>query len=430
MVPDSPQSFRRRWLLLLLLATLVCLGHFNRVSISVAGNERFIRDGLIDEVSMGQIYTVFLLVYTACMLPAGWFIDRFGPTTALACMALGMGLCVALTGIVGLGPSAAGLWLSLAFVRGAAGAASSPLHPAAARCVSLWFPSGMRSRTNGIVTAGALLGIAGSYPVFGALLDRFTWQYAFVICGAAMVAFACVWRFVAANGESGGRTPSALREESDPQAIAVAPLRPPTAARGACALIRDRSLVLISLSYAAVGYFQYLFFYWIEHYFSHTLQLSDEYSRAASSIVMLAMAGGMVCGGWLADSLCRRSGEASGRRAVAVGGMSASAAFAILGIATTDPDRVVLWFSLALASLGACEGVFWTTVTDLGGQHAGVAAAFLNTFGNAGGALAPWLTAVLMTRFDWSVALGVACAISVTGGALWLGIDPLPPNER
>ncbi len=51
-----------------------------------------------------------------------------------------------------------------------------------------------------------------------------------------------------------------------------------------------------------------------------------------------------------------------------------------------------------------------------------MAAAFLNTFGNGGGALAPWLTAVLMEAFGWHVAIGFACAVCGLGG-LRLGID-------
>ncbi|MEX2188783.1 MAG: MFS transporter [Pirellulales bacterium] len=433
---DQPASraTAMRWSILLLLTMMVCLGHFNRVSISVAGNERFIENGRIDRESMGQIYTVFLLVYTACMLPAGWFIDRVGPATALTWMALGLGLCVIMTGVVGWqSESAGGLWLSLMIVRGVAGAASSPLHPAAARSVSLWFPAGTRIRANGFVTAGALVGIAVTYPVFGWLMDRFDWPWAFVICGSATMAFAVVWRCVATDGANDHRWTSVAQRAPVPRSDEPAQSQPKSpsrsVARDLLGLLRHRGLVLLSISYAAVGYFQYLFFYWIENYFSDTLHLPVEESRRASSAVMIAMAAGMACGGWAADSICRRWGQRYGRRAMAFGGMTLSALFALLGVATNEPDQVVAWFSLALASLGACEGVFWTTVTDMGGRGGGLAAAVLNTLGNAGGALAPWLTAVLIDRFDWHIAIGVACAICGLGATLWFGFDPTMPIE-
>src|SRR5207244_3216025 len=38
-------------------------------------------------------------------------------------------------------------------------------------------------------------------------------------------------------------------------------------------LLANRSLVLLTLSYAAVGYFQYLFFYWSQQYFDKVLEV-------------------------------------------------------------------------------------------------------------------------------------------------------------
>ena len=92
-----------RWLIVLMLMGFTFLGHFNRVSISVVGTERFIAREKLSEVAaagvggpsiatlqfidrekmsaedMGLVYTAFLLVYTIGMLPGGWVIDRLGP---------------------------------------------------------------------------------------------------------------------------------------------------------------------------------------------------------------------------------------------------------------------------------------------------------------------------------------------------------------
>jgi hypothetical protein len=113
---------------------------------------------------------------------------------------------------------------------------------------------------------------------------------------------------------------------------------------------------------------------------------------------------------------------------MALGGMLLSSLFAFLGTTTEAPARVLICFSLAFAVLGMCEGVFWTTVTGLGGRSAGLAAAFLNTLGNAGGTVAPWLTAVLSQRYDWTTAIVTACAINVAGGLLWTFFDPAGPR--
>ncbi|HEV3026833.1 MAG TPA: hypothetical protein VG457_04630, partial [Planctomycetota bacterium] len=89
-----------------------------------------------------------------------------------------------------------------------------------------------------------------------------------------------------------------------------------------------------------------------------------------------------------------------------------------------QPFWIVACFSLALASLGACEGAFWTTAIDLGGERAGISAAIVNTGGNAGGALAPWLTPRISLIFGWHGALVVACVFCFVGALLWVWIDP------
>ena len=61
------------------------------------------------------------------------------------------------------------------------GLLSAPLHPAAARTIGNWFPFAQRSWANGIVTAAAIVGVAVSYPGFGALIKAFDWPAAFLI---------------------------------------------------------------------------------------------------------------------------------------------------------------------------------------------------------------------------------------------------------
>src|SRR6476469_820572 len=193
----APRPSNIRWLIVAMLVGLVFLAHFNRIAISVAGSERFIGRGLSEE-EMGRVYFAFLLVYTVGMLPGGWVIARIGPRWALTGMGLGLGVCAAMTGVLGVfGLAVAALYLPLLGIRGVAGASSSTHHPGAARAVSRWFPLSGRSVANGLVTAGALVGIAVTYPGFGWLMDQFDWPLAFVISGAALVVAGLVWAALA-----------------------------------------------------------------------------------------------------------------------------------------------------------------------------------------------------------------------------------------
>jgi MFS family permease len=143
----------------------------------------------------------------------------------------------------------------------------------------------------------------------------------------------------------------------------------------------------------------------------------------------MAMALGMACGGIISDRICCWFGRCWGCRAIALTGMGLSALFASLGIAAADPDRVIMFFSLALGSLGLCEGIFWTTVPLFEKRSSGLACAFLNTVGNAGGLLAPIFTPWIGEHYGWPAAIAVACLVCGVGALLWLGIDSKPADE-
>src|SRR5438067_13376498 len=94
-----------RWQIVAILVAYSFMTWFNRVSISVAYDER-IKDQFADastgqpaisEEQIGLVISAFLFAYMVCMTPGGWFIDRFGPRLALIGMGLGSALFGALT---------------------------------------------------------------------------------------------------------------------------------------------------------------------------------------------------------------------------------------------------------------------------------------------------------------------------------------------
>ena len=426
--PNSLESraTKVRWLIVAMLMGFAFLGHFNRVGITVAAKAKFIGPGLLTEVQMGQVYSAFLWVYTLSMLPGGWIIDLVGPRRTLTGMGLGLGFCVVLTGLLGqLGWPIASLLIPLIAVRSFAGLCSTPLHPGAARSVSLWFPLTSRSTANGLVTAGALIGISVTAPGFGWLMDRFDWSIAFMISGGTMMVFSVVWFLLSTDDAIGHpRTNAAEKELVALSAVPSSGTR--ATLSDMISLFRNPGLVVLACSYAAYSYFQYLFFYWIDFYFGKQLNLPDNESRRATFIVMMAMAIGMAFGGVLTDQLSRRIGVRRSYRSIAMFGMLVSAGCAWLGITTKNPNDVIILFSLALAALGMCEGIFWTSAPAMEPAKGGIAGAFLNTIGNLGGSLAPICTPLIAEYHGWPAALGVACGTSVLGAVLWFWIDVRP----
>src|SRR5262249_39551262 len=75
---------RSAWVMVGLLMAVAGTCHFNRISMSTAGTARIMSQYGIAPEWMGWVYSAFLISYTACMIPGGWFIDRFGAVVGLA----------------------------------------------------------------------------------------------------------------------------------------------------------------------------------------------------------------------------------------------------------------------------------------------------------------------------------------------------------
>jgi ACS family glucarate transporter-like MFS transporter len=401
-----------------LLMLVVACAHFNRVGISVAGTERLIPEAGISPDRMGLVYSAYLAIYTLAMLPGGLLIDRFGARRALLVLGFGSAIFVAMTGCTGLVfHTGTSVWLGLLVVRSFLGLVSAPLHPGAANLVCEQAPSESKSTANGLVNSAACAGIAGTYLVMGKLIDLFDWPIAFLITGGVTLAVALAWT----SGTTSTRRTQAVSAPS--AAWDLSQVR---------YVLRHRSVICITLSYAAYGYFQYMFFYWITYYFETIRHEDASVSRWYSTVITLAMGVGMISGGWLTDHVPRRFSPWVRRAIVPVLGMFASGAVFEAGILARSPQATLLAFAMSAALLGMCEAPFWTTAVELGGSAGGTAAGMLNTGGNAGGTLSPYLTPLLSSFFTihygadvgWRLGLAVAGAIVALGGILWWGVGP------
>jgi MFS transporter, ACS family, D-galactonate transporter len=412
-----------QWRIVALLVSFSFMTWFNRVSMSVAYDERIHAQIGIAPEAMGSVYSAFLFAYMLCMTPGGWLIDRFGPWAALVVMGFGSALFGALTGVAGL-PAlvAAGLVLpTLLAVRSLMGVLTAPIYPAGSRIVSYWVPAEQRAWANGLVQGAAALGIACAFPVFGAVIDWVDWPTAFLLSGTITGLLAVAWTVY------GSSQPAEHRQ------VAVVG-QPGADDPWWRSLLGNRSLMLLTVSYAALNYVEYLFFFWIHYYFEDVLKLGVDNSRAYAAGLCVAMACGMVAGGWAADRLRTVFGSHKGRGVVPVCGMCSGAALLVLGVLAERTEWIVTWLALALAAIGAVEATVWTTAVELGGRQGGTAAGICNTGGNVGGLLAPiitpWVSGWVSRQFDWSEqvgwqwGIGLGSAIAVLGAVLWCWITP------
>jgi MFS transporter, ACS family, D-galactonate transporter len=413
-----------RWQIVGLLMAYSFMTWFNRVSMSVAYDEKIKDEAGISPEDIGIVYSAFLFSYMVCMTPGGWLIDRFGPWVALVVMGVGSALFGALTGTAGLPAlvTAGLLWPALFVIRSFMGMLTAPVYPACSRVVAHWVPRTQRARANGVVQGAAAVGIACAFPVFGWLIDWVDWQKAFLISGAVTMLLALGWTAFGSNHPAQHRAAEIAAGNAAP------------ARASWWTLLANPSLMLLTLSYAAVGYIEYLFFFWMHYYFEKILKFDESDSRIYAMILTLSMAVGMILGGWIADRLRTAFGGGRSIGLVPALGMCAGGVLLVLGVLAEETVWIVTLLALAMAAVGATEAPVWTMAVELGKRNGGTAAAICNTGGNAGGMIAPYITPFVSgwiarqygvsELVGWQWGIGLSSVIAIWGAVLWFWITP------
>ncbi|HEY7425165.1 MAG TPA: MFS transporter, partial [Gemmataceae bacterium] len=269
-VAPVEQASAVRWRVVGLMMAASFASWFNRVSMSVAGTERVMEEYHISPTRMGFVYSALLFAYAVCMTPGGWLIDRRGAWAALALMGFGSALSIALTGTVGLVfVSGAAVWLALLIIRAATGAFMAPIYPGCGRVIAHWLPPQQRALANGLVNGAAPAGIACTFVGFGTLIDLFDWPVAFLLTGALTALLALMWWWYAT--EDPATHPHVNNAELRwihgrlPSATTASVATRSTSRLDWMRLLQNRSLVMLTISYAFLGYFEYLFYFWTEY---------------------------------------------------------------------------------------------------------------------------------------------------------------------
>jgi len=129
-------------------------------------------------------------------------------------------------------------------------------------------------------------------------------------------------------------------------------------------------------------------------------------------------------GGWVTDRLAAAWGVNKGRSRVGCAGMLLSGLCIMAGTQIAEPYAAITMLSLGAGFLYFTVGAFWASTIDLAPRHAGTLSGIMNTGANIGGTISPTLTPWLAEQYGWNVSLGVAAAIALLGGLLWLLIRP------
>ena len=416
-----------------LAAVASFLAYVLRINLSVAGDA--VRDDLgLSRVQLGVVLGAFAWGYGLFQFPGGLLGDRIGARRALAWLIVAWGamnLLPALVPATGL-LSPLLLTMLLAGARFLMGAAQAPLFPiTGGATIRFWFPPAAWALPNALLSAGAAFGSAAAGPLIGWLVVTAGWRPSFLLTAPA--AFLCAawwwWSYRDRPAEHPGVSASeAAYIGADRGRDTLA-----TPAPGAwMAALRDRQVLLLTLSYFCSNYLFYFFFNWLVIYLveaRHFTLLEGGWYAAAPWITGAV---GALLGGLVADRLTHRHGPNVGYRWPALVSLAVAGGLIFAVAGAPSPLSAVVLLSLCLGFQQATDPVYWAATAVVGGRHAAGACGVLNTAGNVVGAAVALAVPLTVDAFGWPAALATTAAISLLGALLWLPVrvEPAEPPGR
>jgi ACS family tartrate transporter-like MFS transporter len=357
---------------------------------------------------------IFFLSYVLFEIPSNVILARVGARLWIARIMITWGLVSSAMMFVG-GPSG---FYTLRFLLGLAEAG---FFPGLIFYLTRWFPARERARTiASFMTAVLIAGVIGG-PVSGALLSLHGagglegWQWLFLLEGVpAIVLGVLVLRVLTERPED------ATWLNVEERATLVACLREDQRAQRSettRTALANRRTWLLAVVYFTIPVTLYGIGFWLPQMLKTASGGSDFTVGLLSAIPYAAGAVAMVIAGRHSD----RTGER--RWHVAVAAIIGAAGLS-LSTASTGAAWSIVTLSVAMAGLVSMMGPFWALATStMGGVGAAASIALVNSVGNTGGFVGPYLLGAINDATHSFAAGLIAIAVMLAvGGSLVLRV--------
>jgi MFS family permease len=299
--------------------------------------------------------------------------------------------------------------------------------PSVARAFSRWIPRTERGTAQGILFCGAHVAGGVTPMLVLAMVPFMDWRTVFMVFGLLGVMWALAWHRWFRDEPADH--PGVNAEELSRIAADRAP---------ACdhqmgwaywkRLLGHRNMLPLCLMYFPNSFAFYFCITWLPTYLKEKHDFDALSLGFFAGLPLLLSVLGDLFGGITTDAMTRRFGLRIGRSGVgAVAYVLAGVAMIMAGF-VTHPILAALLIALALGASMFTLGASWSTCLDIGGGHAGVVSAAMNTSGQIGSVLSPLLVAFLLGQLgDWNAPLLVMGGLFIAGAVCWGFIDP---NKR
>lgn len=419
------RQVRIRWWIFAFTFAFAMLSFIQRTSIAVAG-ESIIAAVHITQMQIGLLNAAFLTTYTLMQIPGGALGERFGARRTFMAVGL-LGLCATLaTPLWPVVFNGTAIFVALLITQGVLGVSQAPVFPMSAAVIEAWFPVNRWAIANGYQTSGMLLGGAVTPPLIVVLTQCVGWRGALLSIALPVLLIFAAWGWY--GRDSPEEHPLVKKEELDELPRRTVPTSPLTARRLA-AILTDRNVLLLSLSYLCMEYTFYFLTFWSFLYLVQVRHFSGISSGVAGMVPWIGAAIGAAAGGILSDRAVERFGCRWGYRIVPLISLPMVAVLLLVTSSVTTPWSAVFALTAAFAGVEVNEGAYWAATMRVARADTGAAAGVLNTGGNAGGILCQPVVALLTAEGGWEAAFATGAVLAIIAGVLWLLVDTDPVPE-
>ena len=343
---------------------------------------------------------IFFVSYTLFEVPSNVALARIGARLWIARIMITWGLVSSAMMFI-QGPT------SFYVLRFLLGAAEAGFFPGVIFYLTQWFPARERARTiAAFMTASLTAGIVGG-PISGALLSMngfaglAGWQWLFLLEGLPAIVLGVIVLFYLTERPSDAHWLSieeraalveALRQDSrDTDATTIK------------TVFASARIWLLAIVYFTIPIALYAFGFWLPQIIKAESGGGDFQIGLLTAIPYIVGACGMVIVALHSDRTAERRWHIVGAALVGGAGFVASAFVQALPVS-------LLSLSVAMLGLGSMFGPFWAFATStLGGVGGAAAIALINSIGNTGGFVGPYVIGYIRDRTQ-----------SFTGGLLFV----------
>jgi MFS family permease len=362
--------------------------------------------------AMGWVTFGFRMAYALFQIPGGWLGDTIGARRALTIIVAWWSAFTAFTGMAW--NAASMIVIQVFFGLGEAGA-----FPIATRSLARWLRPSDRGFAQGITHAGSRLGAAFTPLIVVPIIRLWGWRAAFYAFGVVGAVWAIAWYSYYRNTPEEHRGVNAA--ERDLIGSGRKRMSGPVPWRK---ILGHGNLWILAAMYFCYNHNLNVYQDWFATYLRQSRGMTLAQMGVYASLPFFAGTIGDLAGGWFSDLVLHWTGKVNiARRWVAIAGFLLAAAATVPATLAPNPKVSVALYCVAFFGLEWTVGISWAVPLDIGGDFAGSVSAFMNMFGNLGGAISATVVTYTAAHYGWNVPFYIVAVLCVIAAVLFAKID-------